>query len=57
MLLPTPHPYTYSLTPPHCSLPPTLLQVCPFSGMVLVGHAGGDVRVYQFTETPQQVGK
>ena len=33
--------------------PPTA-QVCPFSGCVLVGHAGGDARLYQFTETPQQ---
>ena len=31
------------------------MQVCPFSGMVLVGHQGGDVRLYQFTESAQSV--
>ena len=31
------------------------MQVCPFSGIVLVGHQGGDVRLYQFTESAQSV--
>jgi hypothetical protein len=31
------------------------VQVCPFSGLALVGHQGGDVRLYQFTESAQSV--
>lgn len=31
------------------------IQVCPFSGIVIVGHQGGDVRLYQFTESAQSV--
>jgi hypothetical protein len=30
-------------------------DVCPASGLLAVGHAGGDVRVYQFTDRPQSV--
>ncbi|KAL4431642.1 hypothetical protein ABPG77_001484 [Micractinium sp. CCAP 211/92] len=33
----------------------TAMEVDPFSGIVLVGHAGGDVRVYQFCDLPQNV--
>ena len=33
----------------------TCFDVCPASGLVAVGHAGGDVRVYQFTDRPQSV--
>lgn len=53
-----------SLLPPTLSLPLTLSplsalppistpQVCPFSGIVIVGHQGGEVRVYQFTDCAQ----
>ncbi len=31
----------------------TALVACPFSGLLAVGHAGGDVRVYQFADRPQ----
>lgn len=27
----------------------------PFSGIVIVGHAGGDVRIYQFCDSPESV--
>ncbi|EFN53326.1 hypothetical protein CHLNCDRAFT_137041 [Chlorella variabilis] len=33
----------------------TAMEVCPFSGIVIVGHQGGDVRLYQFTESAQSV--
>ncbi|KAL4458921.1 hypothetical protein ABPG75_013786 [Micractinium tetrahymenae] len=33
----------------------TAMEVDPFSGIVMVGHAGGDVRLYQFSDTPQAV--
>lgn len=33
----------------------TAMEVDPFSGLVIVGHAGGDVRLYQFTDAPQTV--
>ncbi|KAH7619656.1 hypothetical protein Ndes2526B_g06639 [Nannochloris sp. 'desiccata'] len=33
----------------------TCFDVCPASGLLAVGHAGGDVRVYQFTDRPQSV--
>lgn len=33
----------------------TALEVCPVSGILAVGHAGGDVRVYQFSDKPQAV--
>ena len=29
--------------------------MCPFSGAVLVGHAGGDVRLYQFSDAAAAV--
>ena len=31
------------------------LQVCPFSGLLLVGHQGGDARLYQFCDSAQEV--
>jgi hypothetical protein len=34
---------------------PAPCQVCPFSGIVIAGHLGGDVRLYQFTEGAQTV--
>jgi hypothetical protein len=33
----------------------TTLEACPFSGLLCVGHAGGDVRLYQFSDRPQAV--
>ncbi|PSC76739.1 R-Tomsyn-like family [Micractinium conductrix] len=33
----------------------TALEVCPFSGLVIVGHQGGDVRLYQFSDSQQTV--
>lgn len=33
----------------------TCFDVCPASGLLAVGHAGGDVRIYQFTDRPQSV--
>ena len=33
----------------------TAVDICPFSGLVMVGHQGGDVRIYQFADSPQTV--
>lgn len=33
----------------------TCIDVCPVSGVLVVGHSGGLVRVYQFSKTPQAV--
>lgn len=51
----THHPHTRThpaRCPPWARAP---AQVCPFSGLVLVGHAGGEVRLYQFTDSKQTV--
>jgi hypothetical protein len=31
----------------------TALEACPLSGLLAVGHAGGEVRVFQFCDRPQ----
>jgi hypothetical protein len=33
----------------------TAIAVCPFSGILAAGHVGGEVRVYQFTDSAQHV--
>lgn len=33
----------------------TGIDVCPVSGLLAVGHAGGDVRLFQFSDRPQAV--
>lgn len=35
--------------------PVSSLAVCPVSGLMAVGHSGGAVRVYQFSDRPQAV--
>ena len=36
-------------------MPVTCFDACPISGLLAVGHAGGQVRVYQFSSTAQSV--
>ncbi len=36
-------------------MPVTCFNACPISGLLAVGHAGGQVRVYQFSKTAQSV--
>ena len=38
-------------------MPVTCFDACPISGVLAVGHAGGVVRVYQFSTSPQSVRK
>lgn len=33
----------------------TCMDVCPHSGLIIVGHCGGDARLYQFCDQPQDV--
>ena len=37
--------------------PVSAMDVCPASGLLTVGHVGGDVRMYQFSDRPESVRK